>query len=176
MQLSFLSRVFPRTLSTSDLFSFLSSLSSLSSAQSWFSSPTKWKISLFCVLGSWIFLFLELFLLLFESLVCLFLAAVIRVEMSQSWMDSCKSCRVQMINWGTEASDKDAEDSLAELGTELCFIYEAILLSASGKKFSIFIVTLLKFFLDDFWLWSDFRSACPFCFYRSLDFEGEFLF
>lgn len=120
-------------------------LSSLSSAQSWFSSLTKLKISLFCVglAGSWIFLFLDLFLLLFESLVCLFLAAVIRVGMSQTVLDG-----FLQILWYSDdelrnrASDRAAEDSLAELGTELCFSHEAILLTASRNKSSIFIVTI----------------------------------
>lgn len=64
------------TLSTSAFFSLLSSLSSAQSSSLFF-----------CVLGSWIFLFLEFFLLLFGSLVCLFLAVVIRVEMSQTILD-----------------------------------------------------------------------------------------
>lgn len=119
--------------------------SSLSSSHSWFLAPTKWKSSLVCVLGSWIFSFLEFSLLLFESLVCLSLAVVIRVWMSQSWMDSCKPCSVQMMKWGIEESDKVTEDSLAELGTELCLSHEAILLTASRNKFLIFIVTFSKF-------------------------------
>lgn len=51
---------------------------------------------------------------------------------------------------------------MAELGTELCFSHEAILLTASRNKVLIFIVTFFKIFLNDFEVRTEFRDRCPF--------------